>query len=72
MFSPRELTAVITVLTETRDTNHSTRRLMRVREREHVFGWGVMDGWMYVWMDGENIKGDEKKKRGCGAVLRGM
>lgn len=22
-----------------------------------------MDGWMYVWMDGENIKGDENKKK---------
>lgn len=51
MFSPRELTAVITVLTETRDTNHSTRRLMRVRERACVWGGGDgwMDGWIYGW-----------------------
>lgn len=38
MFSPRELTAVITVLTETGDTNHSIGRLMSRRQRERVGG----------------------------------
>lgn len=43
MFSPRELTAVIRVLTETGDTDHSMGRLMRGRERACVGGRGVMD-----------------------------
>lgn len=36
LFSPRELTAVITVLKEIGDTSHSTGRLMRGSEMERV------------------------------------
>lgn len=63
MFSPRELTAVITVLTETGDTNHSMGRLMRGRERARE--WGVMDRWM----ERENIKEDKGREReGCSVL----
>lgn len=40
MFSPRELTAVITVLTEMGDTNHSIGRLMRGKKKDLESGGG--------------------------------
>lgn len=43
LFLPRELTAVITVLTEMGDTSHSIGRLMRGKEIKRVV---VVDRWM--------------------------
>lgn len=73
MFSSRELTAVITVLTETGDTNHSMRRLMRGRERERAAEWGVMDRWMDGGGEHKRRQGERKKGAVLGMdMLRGL